>query len=193
MKDSGLFHLAQTIKVRRKEIGLSVTELSQRAGVSKGFISKVENFRTIPSLPVLVRIATALNTTVSEMTADVEQSQITDYILVRREEQHNIKKERSSGFSYRSLIMNTVGELFFEASIVTVEPGARRKMVTTDGFEFLLLLAGSITYNLGRRTLQLNEGDVLFFDGRIPHVPQNFGKQRAELLAVYLIGQENKG
>jgi transcriptional regulator with XRE-family HTH domain len=193
MKNSGLYRLAQAIKQRRREIGLSATDLAQRANVSKGFISKVENFRTVPSLPVLIKIAVALNTTVSEITADVEQEQSTDYILVRRQEQQIIEKETSSGFSYRSLMMNTLGELFFEASIVTIEPGATRNTVTSDGFEFLLLLGGSITYILGGQELQLRKGDVLFFDGRIPHVPQNVGNKTAELLAVYLIGQETKG
>jgi len=193
MRYSGLFQLAQAIKQRRKDIGMSATELSRRANVSKGFISKVENFRTIPSLPVLIRIAASLNTSVSELTADVEQEQPTGCVLVRREEQRTVEKEASRGFSYRSLIMSTVGELFLEASVVTIDPGAKRKMVTTDGFELLFLMAGSITYNLGGRALQLNDGDVLFFDGRIPHVPQNFHTQRAELLVIYLIGQENKG
>ena len=192
MQESGLYQLAQAIKRRRKDMGMSATQLSQRAEVSKGFISKVENFRTIPSLPVLIRIAGALNTTVSELTAEVEHGREGGYILVRREEQRSIEKEASSGFSYRSLVMSTAGELFFEASIVGIEPGARRKTVTSDGFEFLLMLSGSLSYRLGREDLLLDEGDVLFFDGRIPHVPQNFGEQRAELLAVYLIGQENK-
>lgn len=192
MKNPDLYGLAQNIKQRRKEVGLSVTELSQRANVSKGFISKVENLRTIPSVPVLIRIAAAMNTTLSTLAADVEQTKISEYILVRRKEQRTIKKERASGLSYRGLIMTSIAESFFEASVVTVEPGAKRKMVTTDGYEFLMLLSGSVSYSLGGETLQLNEGDVLFFDGRIPHVPRNPGRQRAQLLAVYLLGMDKR-
>ena len=55
-----LLHISQKIRQLRQAQGMTVEQLAARSGVSKGFISQVENFRTTPSLKVLQRIADAL-------------------------------------------------------------------------------------------------------------------------------------
>ena len=55
-----LLELSQTIRQLRQERRMTVEQLAQRSGFSKGFISQVENFRISPSLKALNRIAEAL-------------------------------------------------------------------------------------------------------------------------------------
>ena len=52
--------LSQTIRKVRLAQGMTVDQLAQKSGFSKGFISQVENFRITPSLKALIRIALAL-------------------------------------------------------------------------------------------------------------------------------------
>ena len=49
--------LSQTIRKVRLAQGMTVDQLAQKSGFSKGFISQVENFRITPSLKALIRIA----------------------------------------------------------------------------------------------------------------------------------------
>ncbi|MEU2870293.1 helix-turn-helix transcriptional regulator [Streptomyces olivoreticuli] len=51
---------ADLVRSRRMELGLSQVELAARAGTGQAFISRVESGKTIPTIPVLERIATAL-------------------------------------------------------------------------------------------------------------------------------------
>ena len=45
----------------RKEVGLSQKELSKRTGIPQANISKIENGKYLPSLPILKRLADGLN------------------------------------------------------------------------------------------------------------------------------------
>jgi transcriptional regulator with XRE-family HTH domain len=57
------------IRLRRAELGLSLTALAERAGVAKSYLSNLENGRTNtrPSGRTLYRIANALGTTMSDL------------------------------------------------------------------------------------------------------------------------------
>ena len=56
MQEDILIQISTNIKERRREKGITVQELADRAKVSKGLISQIENSRTIPSLIVLIQI-----------------------------------------------------------------------------------------------------------------------------------------
>ncbi|MHB0913359.1 MAG: helix-turn-helix domain-containing protein [Armatimonadota bacterium] len=62
--------LAENIKRRRKELGLSQEKLAEIVGLSTNHIARIETGTRTPSLGILDRIAEALGTTVSELTAE---------------------------------------------------------------------------------------------------------------------------
>lgn len=66
MEDNTIFKISNKIKEIRKEKGITIQEVADRAGVSKGLISQIENNRTIPSLLVLINIINALNIDLNE-------------------------------------------------------------------------------------------------------------------------------
>ena len=78
--------------------------------------------------------------------------------------------------------MNSVG---FESVLLEVEPNSERDKVVTDAFEFKYILTGECYYEIGDQEVLLKEGDSIFFDGRIPHVPINRGKIPSKMLVVY--------
>ncbi|MGW1076713.1 helix-turn-helix domain-containing protein [Streptomyces sp. NPDC002537] len=51
---------ADLVRARRMELGLSQAELAARAGTGQAFISRVESGKITPTIPVLQRLATAL-------------------------------------------------------------------------------------------------------------------------------------
>lgn len=59
--------IGERIRIRRKELGLSQEKLAEYADISVTHMSHIETGNTKLSLPVLVRIATALNTTTDEL------------------------------------------------------------------------------------------------------------------------------
>ena len=53
--------LGPALRLERRKRGLTLAELAQASGLSKGFVSQVENDKTSPSLDTLERLAGALD------------------------------------------------------------------------------------------------------------------------------------
>lgn len=72
--------LSEQIRKRRQEAGLTVAELARLASVSKAYISQLENNinGARPSADVLLRIASALGTSVSTLLEKEVSDQLED-------------------------------------------------------------------------------------------------------------------
>lgn len=61
--------LAERIRTRREQERLSLSEVARRARISKAYLSQLEHGEsTQPSYDIVARLATALGTTVSDLT-----------------------------------------------------------------------------------------------------------------------------
>jgi transcriptional regulator with XRE-family HTH domain len=177
---------------RIKEIRLSreqkLVDVAIKSGVSKGLLSRIENGRTIPSLPVLLDIISALGEKPGGFFESIDYSSGSlFYKLIKKNEYLPIDKEDSVGFNYYSIVSKSFSETTFNAVLLELEPHASRELVTTDGMEFIYLVSGTINYQLGNTTLLMEEGDSLFFDGRVPHLKINKSGETARILVIYLL------
>jgi transcriptional regulator with XRE-family HTH domain len=177
---------------RMKEIRLSkelkLVEVATKASVSKGLLSRIENGRTIPSLPVLFSIIDALGEKPGDFFEAMNHPVNSPfYALIKKKDYLPIEKEDSTGFDYYSILSHSFSELTFNAVLLMLSPNAKREMVTTDGMEFIYLASGTIDYKLGDTTITMEEGDSLFFDGRVPHLKINQSEQTARILVIYLL------
>jgi DNA-binding XRE family transcriptional regulator len=57
--------LAKAVYDRRVELGLTQTDLAERAGLTQAKISRIEGSDTVPTLPLLAKLADALNATLN--------------------------------------------------------------------------------------------------------------------------------
>ena len=178
--------IGKRIREIRKEKGLTINTVASSAEVSNGLISRVENGRTIPSLPVLLNIITALDTEVASFFNSLPQGGKTAFIVSRKEEHAIIEKEDDAkGFQYKSIFGKSLSSIAFEAVLLEIQPGSERGKVETDAFEFKYMLSGSCVYNIGDEEVTLHQGDSIFFDGRIPHVPINRTTAPTSMLVLY--------
>lgn len=189
--DHSLFKIGLNIRQARRQRGLTLSDMAQRAGASKGLLSKIENFRTMPSLPVLAAIARSLNIGLENLVKNVGLEMPAPHQLVRAGGRVPVKLEKSRGFSYAALLARPLASIGFESFVLTLAPGAKRKPVSTDGDEFIFMLKGEIQFVVGKEKILLSAGDAFYFDGRVPHVPLNLAKSSAELLVVYLLKQHD--
>jgi len=180
-------NIGSKIKQIRQGNNYTLTEIATKAGVSKGLISKIENGRAIPSLPVLFRIIKALTIDLSVFFEGISDFPSNGYIHRKASEYVPVEKEDSQGFSYFSIINESFDNISFQTSVLKLAPGAVREKVVTDGYTFLYVIDGYIDYLLDTDFIKLTTGDSLFFDGKIPHVPKNNNTQPATILIVYLL------
>jgi len=182
-----LIKLGSSIKSFRKEQNLTLAALSETTGLTAGLLSRIENFRTIPSLPVLLKIAEALKVTPAQLLAGIGETTSPSWTLVRKNERTMVERENSKGFIYEMLLDTESSGCNLQTLLLNIEPAAVREKVKTDGDQFIFILKGNIIFNLGYEKINLSEGDILFFDGNTEHVPENPGNETAVLLAVYLL------
>ena len=74
--------------------------------------------------------------------------------------------------------------------IVKVNTGVYREPISTDAIELIYVIHGKLDYIINDETLTINEGDVLFFDGSIPHAVKNDYATTATMLKMYMINKE---
>src|SRR5436190_14713831 len=67
MEEGGIMQLGPQLRSARRRRGMSLAGLAAASGLSKGFVSQVENDKTSPSLDTLVRLAAALDLTVVDL------------------------------------------------------------------------------------------------------------------------------
>ncbi|KAB5491436.1 helix-turn-helix domain-containing protein [Flagellimonas hadalis] len=177
------------IKEIRRNKDLKLNDLSQQTGISIAMLSKIENGRVFPTWHSLLQIFTALDLNLNTFFNDLpKENEFSGYLLFRSNEYRSIEKEEEAkGFDYRLVLTRSIEKSALEISVLTLRPGASREKVSTDGFQFLFVVKGSVVYHIGKETLTLEEGDSLFFDGGIEHVPENKTAEEAFLLLMYFL------
>lgn len=65
--------LGANMERTRKAIGMTTVELAAAVGVKPQFISQIENGKRSPSLKILQKLASALNTTTSELLGEIPE------------------------------------------------------------------------------------------------------------------------
>lgn len=187
MDNEVITRIAQKIKSTRLQKGFTIQQVSSKSNVSKGLLSKIENSRTIPSLPVFVSLIQSLNISLKEFFEDMLLLNGRDYWHVKKETYTEIKKEARPGFHYQHIISQNIPTCIMEVSILTLDPGAKGRPTTTDGYEFKYLLQGNCQYNINGKILNLEEGDSLYFDASKPHLPINNADNKTIMLVVYFL------
>jgi transcriptional regulator with XRE-family HTH domain len=179
--------IAKRIKTLRIEKGLTLQTLSERTNLTKGLISKIENSRTIPSLPVFLSLIQALDANPNTFFETVSLSTNRNYLHIKRKEYKHIKKENRPGFDYRFIVEQTLQSCTMETVVLTIKPKAKSKPTTTDGFEFKYVISGDCDYFIQDEKITLCEGDSIFFDASKPHYPVNNTKRKVVLLVHYFL------
>ena len=181
-----LIGIGKRIKEIRKNNQNTISNIALKAEVTSGLISRIENGRTIPSLPVFLKIVDALDMELMDFFDGMPKINGANFLVARKDESHIIEKEDEAiGFTYHYLFAKSLNSVGFQSVLLEVEPNSRREKVSTDAFELKYVLSGECYYAIGEQEVVLHEGDSIFFDGRIPHVPINRGKETCKMLVLY--------
>lgn len=184
-----LVNLGKQLKKIRKNKNLSLKQVAEMSDVSTGLISKIENFRTTPSLPVLLKIMQSLEIDLSEL--NLSSKKIEPYLLIRNGEGTIEEREDSHGLEYTFLFSNNISHSNLRTYLIKVNKDVYRKPISTDAIELLYVVQGKLDYILNEEKLTLSEGDLLFFDGSVPHALKNEYSTHATLLKMYMIKKDN--
>jgi transcriptional regulator with XRE-family HTH domain len=187
MNSANLSSVGHQVKNIRKSRAMKLQDLANISGISIGMISKIENFRTVPSLEVLIKISSALQVDLGELVKDVKISKNElPYRVISADEYAVEEREDSPDFTYLEIASEEGRFQAFKVVKVILPPGTERPHVSSDARQLVHVIEGSIIYNF-TEDIAVSRGDSILFDGSQPHALKNSGIVPAELIVTYLI------
>ncbi|WP_457298192.1 cupin domain-containing protein [Phyllobacterium sp. P5_D12] len=172
------------LKLARQTRGLTLKALSEAANCSESLLSKIENGKASPSLPMLHRLVQVLETNIGWM---FEESDGEEGIVFRAGARPLIALDplrRGEGISLERVIPYSPGHLL-QCNIHHIEKdGASAGPIQHAGEEVGYILAGEVELTVGDKQFELKEGDAFVFNSDLPHSYRNTGSKRASIFWV---------
>jgi transcriptional regulator with XRE-family HTH domain len=180
--------IALRVRETRQRKGLAIRTVSERTGISKGMLSKIENAQVSPSLATLARLAEALDTPLTSFFRGFDEER--DAVFVKAGHGAEIRREGvAAGHHYLQLGFMRGQHRRMTPQLVTLTEGAEVfPLYQHAGTEFLYMLSGVMAYGHGRAVYVLEPGDALQFDGEASHGPVELIKLPARFLSVTAVG-----
>jgi transcriptional regulator with XRE-family HTH domain len=176
--------LGMRLRLARQTRGLTLKALSDAANCSESLLSKIENGKASPSLPMLHRLVGALDTNIGWM---FEESDGEEGIIFRAGTRPLIALDplrRGEGISLERIIPYSAGHLL-QCNIHHIEEqGESAGPIQHAGEEVGYLLAGEIELIVDGKSFMLATGDAFVFNSELPHHYRNAGRERASIFWV---------
>jgi transcriptional regulator with XRE-family HTH domain len=161
------------LKRVRSQRGVTLHDLSERTGISKSTLSRLENGQRRPSLELLLPLAQAYRIPLDDLVGAPEVG----------DPRIRLKPRRVHGRTVLPLTRQPNGvqawKIVIPARQSTPQPRAH------DGYEWLYVLSGRMRLVLGARDLVLGVGEAAEFDTQVPHWFGSTGDGSAEVLSIF--------
>ncbi len=179
--------VGKAVRRLRTAHGLTLGEVSNRAGISRAMLSRLETGDVTPSLETLAALTTALGVGLSQLLQGFGGDSNPAQLVRRGEGLEVVRRGTKRGHTYHLLAADRGPRKIFEPFLVTLNdksevfPGFEHP-----GIEFIYILEGSLTYRHGDESFPLRPGDALTFAGHVPHGPETLVRLPIRMLSVII-------
>jgi transcriptional regulator with XRE-family HTH domain len=176
------------LKVLRAARGMTLERLAAATGLTKSYLSKIQNSRKLPPIATLSRIAQALGTGIGSFFGDILEAREGASVVRRNERLPVVRGGTAFGYDYVSLAHKRLSKSM-EPFVFTF-PSKIDTHVFFDhgGEEFVFILSGKVVFQVGDERWTLEEGDSIYFDAAIPHRGWSVGREAKALVVVHPTG-----
>jgi transcriptional regulator with XRE-family HTH domain len=182
--------IGETIKRMRRDRRMTLDQLATRSGVSKSYLSKIENRLSVPPIGTLSRIAQAFACDIGHFLRR-EESSVEDAVSIvrERERQPAVRGGTAFGYDYSSLAhkkRNKQMEPFVFTFPADIDVDT---FFEHEGEEFILMLRGRAEFETRRNGVVekwiLDKGDSLYIDSQVPHRGRSLGAEAEAVVVIY--------
>jgi len=175
--------IARRIRKIRLEREMTLDDLAQGSGLSKGLLSKIENNRVSPPVATLVRIARAMGVSLGDFFSPADDRAVR---LVRAGHGPRYDPEEAARGPVLEALAGGFARPRMEPLLVTIEAadGYQPRFYSHPGQELILVLEGEMKYRYGDEEYELFQGDSLYFNAEHEHGPLPRRGQRVKYLSV---------
>jgi transcriptional regulator with XRE-family HTH domain len=181
--------LTKRLKEIRKGKYITLETLAKLTGLSKGYLSQIENSDQPPPIYTLSRISGALGVDMADLFTHSPATVPYQAIVVgRRQGRKPLRKDGTPyGYAYEDLAPDKRGKNM-EPFLVTLEfdnPVDIQKGFRHEGEEFHYVVEGRVEFFYdGKSYCVLEAGDHIYFDAEKPHSGRSLGDKKAKVLVV---------
>jgi DNA-binding XRE family transcriptional regulator len=178
-------YLGNTLKDLRQNHGLTIAEVAEQVGISRGMVSKIENAQTATSLEIIAKLASALGVSLSKLFRNYDVPEGGAQLVKNGAGMEVVRKGTKRGHTYHLLAYNPGPTKVFEPFLISMDD-ASEVFPTFEhpGLEFIYMLQGKLNYRHGQQTYCLEVGDSFTFRGDIPHGPETLLELPIRFLAI---------
>jgi transcriptional regulator with XRE-family HTH domain len=154
-------NLGSLIRKHRKDKKLTLKAVAEKARVSEGFLSQVENSVSSPSVDTLLNICNAIGINAGDL---LNQANSQENLGIVRKAEWDDTELPGAGFVTRRFFPPE-NRAVIDSAILFLEPGKEipvRKNIK-NGQEILSVLQGSLELVRGDQVVRLLEGDTVHF------------------------------
>jgi len=178
--DESVCRIAARIRAWRHEAGLSLQQLANRSGVSPSTIHKIEHCQTVPTIAVLLKLATGFGRRAIDLFDDIPDATPATHVRAA---------ERDEARTAQGVVLQTLTREPARRDIsvwrVVHPPGfsfGDRTMQHYDGEMVIYLERGRLHVHVDEERYQLETGDTLHFKASSPHAWRNDDQEDAVAL-----------
>ncbi|PGK31729.1 DNA-binding protein [Bacillus anthracis] len=168
--------IGSKIRAIRNRKKITITQMYEGTGLSKGFISNVENNNTSPSIGTLSTIAAFLGVPLSYLLLKKKQNMR----IVRRDARahSSFNQLKIEHLASKGGLKTIIAE--FPSGYSTGEPHSH------EGEECHLVLEGKILIEQGEDSFIVKEGESFSWNASVPHFVKNIGDSKAVVfISIY--------
>lgn len=181
--------LGSTVRELRQRHKLTIAQVSEQAGISRGMLSKIETGQITPGLDSLSRIARALGVSMSMLFRHYDAPTGSAQHVKKGQGMEVVRRGTKSGHSYELLAYDQGPVKLFEPFMITMEePSESFPTFQHPGTEFIHMIEGKLEYRHGQTVYVLEPGDTLTFEGEITHGPERLLDKPVRFLSLIIYG-----
>lgn len=181
-------NIGPRVKARRNALNLTLADLSERSGVSRAMLCDIEAGKKNPSIRIVFEIARGLECSLSELLGLPEAS---PEIAVQRKDERQVLVDASCGIE-RHLLSPTLISQGVQVILYRAPAGSTLEPIPPQPagvMEHATMLRGGGVLSIGRRDVELGEGDSVTYPASAPRGFANTSELDSEVLLVVVSPQ----
>ena len=172
--------LGEKLRKIRKEKGMSIAALAEKAGVSPGMISQIERNTTVPSILLFAKIAKALDENISYF---LDEEQPRERVSLIRAGAHRVVS--GTGNEYHLLTPNPDRQIEMYKVIFKKSRDDHGCLAVHEGAECGFLLSGRLRILTSEGDYEMLPGDSIYFESTLPHRIVNINEDDSDCVAIW--------
>ncbi|MBS9901063.1 helix-turn-helix domain-containing protein [Vibrio alginolyticus] len=177
--------LGQRIKDIRSKLGITLEEASQRTGLARSTLSKIENEQISPTFQAMQKLALGLQIDMPQLFEPPRKKVATGCRDVTKKNEGKPHPTQTYEHELLATQLSNKKMMPFKSQIRARSFDEYKDWVRHDGEEFLLILSGEVMfYSEFYEPVVLSEGDSVYYDANMGHMLTSVSEEDALILWV---------